>query len=136
MLQDRADRHSCSPRSPAQELHSPGGWASSAQQAPSSLLAQAVADQTRALTEAMERSRQSNRASLIDSRGLGKPKEFDGKSDGEEWLPWKLKTENYFFGVFPELKSVMRWAEERIGAIDAEALQSAFGPSSDEPCTK
>ena len=71
------------------------------------------------------------RPTLIDTKGLGKPHNFNGK-ETDKFLPWSIKTRNYVLGVFPELRPVLEWAEERDAAIQQADIDEAFGHAADD----
>ena len=49
--------------------------------------------------------------SLIDVKGLGRPKEFTGREvDFQQWLK---KTEAFFAGVIMESEMMLEWAAEQ-----------------------
>ena len=69
-------------------------------------------------------ARKRDRVSLIDSKGLGRPKAFGGKED--EYLPWSVKTKNYMIGVYPELQRCLEWASEFEGEITDDVCNHEF----------
>ena len=84
----------------------------------------AMTKQTEALS-ALSRPA-SQKPTLIDSKGLGRPYTYDGK-DESKFLPWITKTENHILGVFPDLRLVLEWACENEGPIWQDNLDTAFG---------
>ena len=62
--------------------------------------------------------------SLIDVKGLGRPKEFTGRE--EDFQQWSKKTEVFFAGVIKESEMTPQWAEQpteiTTTAIDLEFL--------------
>ena len=72
----------------------------------------------------------SQKPTLIDSKGLGRPYTYDGHES--KFLPWITKTENYILGVFPDLRLVSEWACEKAGPVRQDDLDTAFGSRADE----
>jgi hypothetical protein len=54
-------------------------------------------------------------ATLIDTKGIGKPKSFSGKS--EDWKEFSFKYLNFAGSAFPMVKRLTTWAEEQVGTI-------------------
>ena len=65
--------------------------------------------------------------SLIDAKGLGRPKEFSGRE--EDFRQWSKKTEAFFAGVIRESEMMLEWAAEQTEIttelIDRECLPTA-----------
>ena len=65
--------------------------------------------------------------SLIDVKGLGRPKEFSGKE--EDFQQWSKKTEAFFAGVIKESEMMLEWAAEQTTEITTEFLNREFLPT-------
>ena len=77
------------------------------------------------LVETLRRER--GRGSVIDSRGVGRPPNFEDKKD--KFVAWSRKVENYVVGSFGEkFRAVLEWAVEYESAIDVETYDLAYGP--------
>ena len=57
--------------------------------------------------------------SLIDVNGLGRPKEFSGKEDFQQW---SKKTEAFFAGVIKESEMMLEWSAEQVTEITTELI--------------
>ena len=64
----------------------------------------------------LERKRRGNDRSIIDIKGIGKPKEFDG-SDAK-WKTFALRLTDFVCGVFENAKDTMEWAVGSVAPID------------------
>ena len=104
--------------------------------------AQSSTPQVDAILQALQRQgdaiskllqKPDRRPTLIDTRGLGKPGNFTGQQD--KWLSWSTKTRNYVLGVFPELRPVLEWAEEKAGEISSDDIDESFGELADDSDT-
>ena len=65
--------------------------------------------------------------SLIDVKGLGRPKEFTGRE--EDFLQWSKKTEAFFVGVIKESEMMLEWAAEQPTEITTTAIDLEFLPT-------
>ena len=65
--------------------------------------------------------------SLIDVKGLGRPKEFSGKE--EDFQQWSKKTEAFFAGVIKESEMMLEWAAEQATEITTRAIYLEFLPT-------
>jgi len=72
----------------------------------------------------------SKRHCLIDSKGLGKPSNFDGVQE-EKAIPWLKKVRNFYTGVYPEMAAAMDWATEREKEIPWDVVDAAYGTGAD-----
>ena len=77
-----------------------------------------LADAVRAINNLATAQGQKDTPSLIDVKGLGRPKEFSGRE--KDFQQWSKKTEAIFAGVIMESEMMLEWAAER--AIDLEFL--------------
>ena len=53
---------------------------------------------------------------IIDTKGIAKPKDFDNKED--KWAEFAFKYENWVCAVIPEARLYIRWAEMETDTID------------------
>ena len=88
-----------------------------------------------ALVEAMarlaDRSESSQRARLVDTKGIGKPSVFDGTES--KYREWAAKFESFVIGVYGErFRQVLEWSIDRHETIDRGAWQQAYGQASDD----
>ena len=90
----------------------------------------ALKDQNKELVEAMRGPEGEDRLCLIDTKGLGKPSQFSGEA--EQFLPWRYRMSSYICSIYPELREVLEWCEEREKSIRSEELDRAFGAAADE----
>ena len=65
--------------------------------------------------------------SLIDVKGLGRPKEFSGKE--EDFQQWSKKTEAFFAGMIKESEVMLEWAAEQTTEITTELINREFLPT-------
>ena len=65
--------------------------------------------------------------SLIDVKGLGRPKEFAGCE--EDFQLWSKKTEAFFAGVIKESEMMLEWAAEQPTEITTTAIDLEFLPT-------
>jgi hypothetical protein len=86
-------------------------------------------DQNKELVEAMKDSKGKDRLCLVDTKGLGKPSTFSGEA--EQFLPWRHRMTSYICSVYPDLREVLEWCEEREKSITGEELRRAFGDLAD-----
>ena len=94
-------------------------------------LQNALRERDKELVEAM-RSSSSDKGKmvLVDTKGLGKPSMFSG--DAEQYLPWRHRMTAYVCSIYPELREVLEWCEEREKSISSDELSEAFGEKADE----
>jgi hypothetical protein len=79
-----------------------------------------------ALAAALERQFNRPQArTLVDSRGLGKPPNYEGKEG--EWMQWSRKFENYVSAVHAGADTALEWAADRHGTISEPDIEEAFG---------
>ena len=69
--------------------------------------------------------------SLIDVKGLGRPKEFFGRE--EDFQQWSKKTAAFFAGVVKESEMMLQWAAEKMTEITTELIDREFSADCDEP---
>ena len=67
-----------------------------------------LADAVRAINNLTTAQVRKNTPSLIEVKGLGRPKEFSGKE--EDFQQWSKKTEAFFAGVIKESEMMLEWA--------------------------
>ena len=65
--------------------------------------------------------------SLIDVKGLGRPKEFIGRE--EDFQQWSEKTEAFFAGEIKESEMMLEWAAEQPTEITTTAIDLEFLPT-------
>ena len=65
--------------------------------------------------------------SLIDLKGLGRPKEFTGRE--EDFEPWSKKMEAFLAGVIKESEMMLEWAAEQPTEITTTAIDLEFLPT-------
>ena len=65
--------------------------------------------------------------SLIDVKGLERPKEFTGRE--EDFQQWSKKTEAFFAGVIKESQMRLEWAAEQATDITTTAIDLEFLPT-------
>ena len=66
-------------------------------------------------------------ASLIDVKGLGRPKEFTGRE--EDFQQWSKKTKAFCAGVIQESEMMLEWAAEQPKEITMTAIDLEFSPA-------
>ena len=64
---------------------------------------------------------------VIDVKGLGRPKAFSGRE--EDFQQWSKKTEAFFAGVIKESQMMLEWAAEQTIEITTTAIDLDFLPS-------
>ena len=64
---------------------------------------------------------------LVDVKGLGRPKAFSGRE--EDFQQWSKKTEAFFAGVIKESQMMLEWAAEQTIEITTTAIDLEFLPS-------
>ena len=94
-----------------------------AQAAAASGLAEAV----RAINNVGTAQVRKDTPSLIDVKGLGRPKEFTGCE--EDFQQWSKKTEAFFAGVIKESEMMLEWAAEQPTEITMTAIDLEFLPT-------
>eukprot|EP00959_Pyramimonas_sp_CCMP1952_P122523 2561562-Pyramimonas_sp.AAC.1 len=72
-----------------------------------------------------------SRPTLVDTKGLGRPKVFSNKED--EFQNWSQKVESFFSGVFPEAERLLEWSADQGGEVDLDAVRDEFGELQDDP---
>ena len=65
--------------------------------------------------------------SLIDVKGLERPKEFTGRE--EDFQQWSKKTEAFFAGVIKESEMMLEWTAEQPTEITTTAIDLEFLPT-------
>ena len=93
---------------------------------------EALKEQGKQLTDALEKSGSGDKGKLVlvDTKGLGKPSTFSG--DADQFLPWRHRMSAYVCSIYPELRDVLEWCEERDESISTEELNATFGEEADE----
>ena len=93
---------------------------------------EALKEQGKQLTDALEKSGSGDKGKLVlvDTKGLGKPSTFSG--DADQFLPWRHRMSAYVCSIYPELRDVLEWCEERDKSISTEELNATFGEEADE----
>ena len=69
-----------------------------------------LADAVRAINNLATAQVRKDTPSLIDVKGLGRPKEFIGRE--EDFQRWSKKTEAFFAGVTKESEMMLEWADD------------------------
>ena len=85
-----------------------------------------LADAVRAINHLATAQVRKNTPSLIDVKGLGCPKEFNGRE--EDFQQWSKKTEAFFAGVM-ESEMMLEWAAEQPTEITTTAIDLEFLPT-------
>ena len=86
-----------------------------------------LADAVRAINYLATAQVRKDTPSLIDVKGLGRPKELTGR---EEDFQWRSKwTEAFFAGVVKESVMMLEWAAEQTVEITTTAVDLEFLPS-------
>ena len=94
-------------------------------------LQDALKGQNKELVEAMKSTAgDKGKLVLVDTKGLGKPSTFSG--DAEQYLPWRHRMSAYVCSIYPDLRDVLEWCEEREKSISTTELTDAFGEGADE----
>ena len=86
-----------------------------------------LADALRAINNLVTAQVRKDTPSLIDVKGLGRPKEFTGRE--EDFLQWSKKTEAFFAGVIKESETMLEWAAEQATEITTTAFDLEFLPT-------
>ena len=105
------------------ELFAPMVFTQRAQVAAESGLADAV----RAINNLATAQVRKDTPSLIDVKGVGRPKEFSGK--GEGFQQWSKQTEAFFARVIKESEMMLEWAAEQATEITTTANDLEFLPT-------
>ena len=79
-----------------------------------------LADALRAINNLAIAQVRKDTPSLIDLKGLGRPKEFSGGE--EDFQQWSKKTEAFFSGVIKESEMNLEWAAEQTVEITTTAI--------------
>ena len=85
-----------------------------------------LADAVRALNNLATAQVRKYTPSLIDVKGLGRPKEFTGRE--EDFQQWSKKMEAFFAGVIKESEMMLEWAAEQETEIMTTAMDLEFLP--------
>ena len=86
-----------------------------------------LADGVRAINNLATAQVRKDTPSLIDMKGLGRPKEFTGRE--EDFQEWLKKTEAFFAGVIKESEMMLEWAAEQPTEITTTAIDLEFLPT-------
>ena len=86
-----------------------------------------MSDAVRALNNLATAQVRKDTPSLIDVKGLGRPKEFSGKE--EAFQQWSKKTEAFFAGVIKESEMMLEWATEQTTEITTDVINREFLPT-------
>ena len=85
-----------------------------------------LADAVRAINDLATAQVRKDTPSLIDVKGLGRPKEFSGRE--EDFQQWSKKTEAFFAGVIKESEMILEWAAEQPTEITTTTIDLEFLP--------
>ena len=85
-----------------------------------------LADAVRAINNLATAQVRKDTPSLIDVKGLGRPKESTGRE--EDFHQWSKKTEAFFAGVIKE-SEMLEWAAEQPTEITTTAIDLEFLPT-------
>ena len=80
-----------------------------------------LADAVRAINNLATVQVRKDTPSLIDVKGLRRPKEFTGRE--EYFQQWSKKTEAFFAGVIKESEMMLQWAAEQPTEITTTAIE-------------
>ena len=86
-----------------------------------------LADAVRAINNLATAQVRKDTPSLIDVKGLGRPKEFTGRE--EDFQQWSKKTNAFFFGVIKESEMMLEWVAEQTTEITTELINREFLPT-------
>ena len=86
-----------------------------------------LADAVRAINNLATAQVRKDTPSLIDVKGLRRPKEFTGRE--EDYQQWSKKTEAFFAGVIKESEMMLEWAAEQATEITTTAIDLEFLPT-------
>ena len=89
--------------------------------------ARCLADAVRAINNLATAQVRNDTPSLIDVKGLGRPKEFTGLD--EDFQQWSKKTEASFAGVIKESEMMLEWAAEQPTEVTTTAIDLEFLPT-------
>ena len=94
-------------------------------------LQEALKGQNKELVEAMKSSSsQKGKMVLVDAKGHGKPSTFSG--DAEQYLLRRHSVSACVCYIYPELRDVLEWCEEREKSVSSDELTEACGDRADE----
>ena len=86
-----------------------------------------LADVVRAINNLATAHIRKDTPSLVDVKGLGRPKEFIGRE--KDFQQWSKKTEAFFAGVIRESEMMLEWAAEQPTEITTTAIDLEFLPT-------
>ena len=86
-----------------------------------------LADAARAIKNLATVQVRKDTPSLIDVKGLGRPKEFTGRE--EDFQQGSKKTEAFFAGVIKESEMIFEWSAEQTAEITTTAIDLEFLPT-------
>ena len=86
-----------------------------------------LADAVRAINNLATAQVRKDTPSLIDVKGLGRPKEFSGRE--EDFQQWSKKTEAFFACVIKVSEMMLEWAVEQATVITTTAIDLEFLPT-------
>ena len=86
-----------------------------------------LADAVRAINKIAAAQVRKDTPSLIDVKGLGRPKEFSGRE--KDFQQWSKKTKAFFAGVIKELDTMLEWVAEQTVEVTTTAVDLEFLPS-------
>ena len=86
-----------------------------------------LADAARAINNLATAQVRKDTPSLIDVKGLGRPKEFTGRE--ENFQPWSKKTEAFFAGEIRESEMMLECAAEQPTEITTTVIGLEFLPT-------
>ena len=86
-----------------------------------------LADAVRAINILATAQVREDTPSLIDVKGLGRPKEFTGRE--EDFQQWSKKTEAFFAGVIKESEMMLEWAAEQPTEVTTTTIDLEFLPT-------
>ena len=89
-----------------------------------------LADAGRAINNLATAQVWKDTPSLIDVKGLDRPKEFTGRE--EDFQQWSKKTEAFFAGVIKESEMTLEWAAEQPTEITTTAIDLEFRTRTEE----
>ena len=89
-----------------------------------------LADEVRAINNLATAQVRKDTPSLIDMKGLGRPKESTGRE--EDFQQWSKKTEAFFAGVIKESEMMLEWAAEQPTEITTTAIDLEFSTDTNE----
>ena len=86
-----------------------------------------LSDAVRAINNLATAQVRKDTSSLIDVKGLGRPKEFSGRE--QDFQQWSKKTEAFFAGVIKESGMVLEWAAQQATENTTTAIDLEFLPT-------